>query len=218
MPCSFSSLFTLSMFVYWWVSCYVSLVSQLVGGVGLSSLACFLSLYLNVPLPSDTLFLGEVECRGRISHPLPLNEHYLDLCLEEGFTRIVGSFKDLQVLEKLVEQDRYSGIELIGLDRAIDIVPNFFQLLPAGPVSEQPPEDAEEEEPAIQPDEPPAGIDDSDDHGDGNDDEEEEYSADGDFDGDDLDEKLLLSPESDWADSSTGLIDCSAQPPPFLYT
>ena len=104
-------------------------------------MACYLSLYLDVPLPSNTFFLGEVECRGQLNHPVPLNKHYLDFCLEEGFTRIVGSTQDLEAIRELAKQDCYAGIELIGLDLAIDIVPKLFKVLaPAAPQVVQQPE------------------------------------------------------------------------------
>ena len=70
-------------------------------------------MYLDVSLPRDIVFLGEVRYQGEIYHPMPMNEHYLDFGLREGFTRIVGPSSRLQVLRDAVTKDRYQGIELI---------------------------------------------------------------------------------------------------------
>ena len=92
-------------------------------------MACYLSVYLNVPLPRDIIFLGEVHNFGGLFHPLPVNNHYLDFCLEEGFTRIVGPSDRLQALRGAVNQAPYQGIELIELNNAAEIVPELFELL-----------------------------------------------------------------------------------------
>ena len=102
---------------------------QLIEGVGLASVACYLSMYLDVPLPRNMVFLGEVRYQGEIYHPVPMNEHYLDFCLREGFSRIVGPSSRLQVLRDVVTKDRYEGIELIELTNVKDIVPKVFRLL-----------------------------------------------------------------------------------------
>ena len=106
----------------------------MVGGVGLASLACYLSQYLGIPLPRDIIFLGKVECRGKLRHSLPVSKHYLDFCLEEGFTRIVGPSSDMNTLGGLATDPRYQGIILTGLNNALEIVTEVFQ--PLRPVDE----------------------------------------------------------------------------------
>ena len=97
----------------------------------MASVACYLSLYLNVPLPRDIIFLGAVHYDGGLLHPLPMNEHYLDFCVREGFRRIVGPTDDLAVLRDAVaKKECYRGkIELIGLDDASEIIPKLFKVL-----------------------------------------------------------------------------------------
>ena len=101
----------------------------MIEGVGLASVACYLSMYLDVSLPRNMVFLGEVRCQGEIHHPMPMNEHYLDFCLREGFRRIVGPSSGLQVLRDVVTKERYQGIELIELTNAKEIVPKVFEVL-----------------------------------------------------------------------------------------
>ena len=102
---------------------------QMIEGVGLASVACYLSMYLDVPLPCNMVFLGVVRHQGEISHPMPMNEHYLDFCLREGFSRIVGPSSRLQVLRDVVIEERYQGIELFELTDAKEIVPKVFEVL-----------------------------------------------------------------------------------------
>ena len=111
---------------------YTANPMQLIEGVGLASVACYLSLYLNVPLPRDIIFLGEVHYHGGVHHPTLLDEHYLDFCVREGFSRIVGPVKRLQALNDLVTLEQYQGIKLIGLNNALDIVYDLFMELVPG--------------------------------------------------------------------------------------
>ena len=97
--------------------------------MGLASAACYLSLHLGVRLPHDVLFLGEVECRGGLNYPSPINKLYLDLCVENGFSRIVGMSTKLEALQDEIKKDRYKGIQLIGLDNALDLLPQLFHPL-----------------------------------------------------------------------------------------
>ena len=78
--------------------------------------------------------------------------------MEEGYNRIVGSTQDLEAIRELAKQECYAGIELIGLDLAIDIVPKLFKLLaPAAPQVEQQPEiDGAKADP---PEAGPGGVD-----------------------------------------------------------
>ena len=102
---------------------------QSIEGVGLASVACYLSIYLKIPLPRDTIFLGEVHYYGGLFHPLAINDHYLDFCVKEGISRIVGPSSRMQVLLNTVTQERYQGIELIELTNASEIVLKFFEVL-----------------------------------------------------------------------------------------
>ena len=105
------------------------LVDQMVEGVGLASVACYLAMYLDVHLPRDMVFLGEVRYQGGLCHPMPMDVHYLDFCLKEGFRRIVGPSDALLVLRDRVNEDPYRAIELIELTNAKEIVPKVFQKL-----------------------------------------------------------------------------------------
>ena len=98
--------------------------------MGLASVACYLSLYLDILLPRDTVFLGEVHYHGGIAHPEPMTDHYLDFCLREGFNIIVGPSDCMEDIRDVVAEDRYQGITLIELDNAQEIVTKLFQLLP----------------------------------------------------------------------------------------
>ena len=100
---------------------------QRIEGVGLASVACYLSLHLDVLLPHNIFFLGEVQCHGQLYHPTVLNEQYLELCVKSGFNRIVGPSSRLEVLQDEVDTNpRYMGIELIGLNNALEIVHSLF--------------------------------------------------------------------------------------------
>ena len=97
--------------------------------MGLASVACYLSLHLGIALPRDILFLGEVEWHGHINLDNPLNKVYLDLCLEAGFSVIVGPSANLAVLVEEAKKERYKGVKIIGLDNALDIVPKLCKAL-----------------------------------------------------------------------------------------
>ena len=86
-------------------------------------------MYLDVPLPRNMVFLGEVRYQGGITYSVPIDEHFLDFCLREGFSRIVGPSTRLQVLREVVTKERYQGIELIELTNAKEIVPKVFEVL-----------------------------------------------------------------------------------------
>ena len=107
----------------------VLLLIQLIEGAGLASVACYLSMYLDVHLPRDMVFLGEVRFQGGLYHPMPMDVHYLDFCLKKGFRRVVGRSERLHVLRERLNEDPYRAIELIELSNARELVPKVFEKL-----------------------------------------------------------------------------------------
>ena len=102
--------------------------------VGLATVACYLSIYFEAPLPHTTIFLGEVSPEARIYLPTLPTKEYLDLCIKEGFNWIVGPSNFVQAWHDYVKEAPYQGLTITGLDTASDIVLKVFRVIKPSPL------------------------------------------------------------------------------------
>lgn len=95
-------------------------------------MACHLAMVLGVELPNDIVFLGEVGYDGNIIHPYQTHVHILDLCVKQGYSRIVGPSEEMTPLHEMITPTSpYSGvIEVILLDDAFELVTKVFPMFP----------------------------------------------------------------------------------------